>query len=382
MANGDTVASGNIKLGVDTTPMEQGLAAAQGKAVAQAQQIQQAVNSATVGGDDSDAYQRKLAEMAQRQHADVVRDLNDMLSGAETTASKVSATVGGATAKTQGFAESIKSATAGFRGFASAITSTVGAITGLLGIFGLLTAAVGTAVAAVESHFKALADYANAAKKAYEDYAKLVRSPLGGEDLNAHQRNIRQIQSERESRLDAAKAIYDEELAAALNLSGERRRTAVQDADFNRQRAEQQINNMASREIDAINKAKDRRDTAARQSSADQDRADAASGEKIGKIREKLREDEAEARRVADEALQEERKRDMEELMGYWTDIQNKADDERASFQRDLMRQQQEQLAQLRNDINALYSSGNLEVGIGRVASLLETLIAKTEGRR
>lgn len=48
----------------------------------------------------------------------------------------------------------------------------------------------------------------------------------------------------------------------------------------------------------------------------------------------------------------------------------------------ELGRLQSEQLAQLRNDINALYSSGNLEVGIGRVASLLETLIAKTEGRR
>jgi len=382
MANGDPIARGTIELGANTAPMEAALTEAKGKAVAQAQQIQQAVNTAAVGGDDSDAYQRKLSEMAKRQHAAVVSDLNDMLSSADQAADKVAATVGRATAKTQGFADSLKSATAGFRGIASAVTSTVGAVTGLAAILGIVVGAVAAAAKAIENHFKALGDYARAATKAYEDYAKLLKSPLGGEQLNSHQRNIRQIQDERESRIKTAKAIYDEEVAAALNLSGEKRRAAVQDAEFNRKRAEQQIERMADKEIESLTKVQDRKDTAARQASADQDRADAASGEKIGKIQDKLREDEAEARHVAAMEAAADARIAVEELVEDYRKAADVYRDAMRAANEDIARQQQAQLTQLRNDINALYSSGNLEVGIGRVASLLETLIAKTEGRR
>ena len=407
MANGDTVASGNIKLGVDTTPMEQGLSAAKVTAAAQAQQVQAAVDSVTVGGDDSDAYQARLREMAtqerramaseranaaaaaQRKLAEaeadrlrIAADLNRLLADAEKTTASTAANTAQAAVNAGGFAANVKNATAGFRGVASAITSTVGAVTGLAAVIGIVVGAVAAAAKSIENHFKALGDYARAATKAYEDYAKLLKSPLGGEQLNSHQRNIRQIYDERESRIKTAKAIYDEEVAAALNLSGEKRRAAVQDAEFNRKRAEQQIERMANKEIEALTKVQDRKDTAARQASADQDRAEAASGEKIGKIIQKLREDRAEARRVEEMETAAGARLAVEELVEDYRKAADVYRDAMRAANEDIARQQQAQLTQLRNDINALYSSGNLEVGIGRVASLLETLIAKTEGRR
>lgn len=96
MANGDTVASGNIKLGVDTTPMEQGLSAAKVQAAEQAQQIQQAVDNATVNrprnlGPVSEEDQYELA-LAMQNRAAVEQDrMNDLVREQSVLAAQVAA---------------------------------------------------------------------------------------------------------------------------------------------------------------------------------------------------------------------------------------------------------------------------------------------------
>jgi len=50
--------------------------------------------------------------------------------------------------------------------------------------------------------------------------------------------------------------------------------------------------------------------------------------------------------------------------------------------QAELMRMQQAQFAQLRNDINGLFNTSGLEVGINRIGALIETLIQKTGDSR
>lgn len=85
MAQGDPIARGNIELGANTAPMEAALAGAKDKAVAQAQEIQQAVNTTVAAAPqaaastattmaaevakatDEERYQIALQEMATRQ---------------------------------------------------------------------------------------------------------------------------------------------------------------------------------------------------------------------------------------------------------------------------------------------------------------------------
>lgn len=63
--------------------------------------------------------------------------------------------------------------------------------------------------------------------------------------------------------------------------------------------------------------------------------------------------------------------KDQEETMDYY-----------AKQIREMMRAQREQFAELRNDINGLFNTSGLEVGINRVGQLIETLIQKVGDNR
>lgn len=353
MANGDTVASGNIKLGVDTTPMEQGLAAAQGKAVESAKQTEAAVQ---------DAREKVKQERAARMAAEDAARQAQAAAVSAKAADAAGDAADKATSKFQRFKLAVDGIAGGFRGAVSAVTGVIGAFTGVLAVVGLVT----TAFLAVAD---ALLSQSRAAKQARKDLEDLTQQSLklAEKRLQQDTRDPEGDKLREEYRIrweEEEKLFYQRQVNARKLPKGAERGDAIREIDAERLARKEALESELKARLEASYRL-----FVLNQNLADQAAKDAAAAE-------------LKAKQDADEALQEERKRDMEELIGYWTDIQNKADADRAAFQRDLMRQQQEQLAQLRNDINALYSSGNLEVGIGRVASLLETLIAKTEGRR
>ena len=86
------------------------------------------------------------------------------------------------------------------------------------------------------------------------------------------------------------------------------------------------------------------------------------------RLAQKRAEDEAqvriEAEIKANEKIEEDRRKRMEQTM------------------RDLYAMQSEQFAALRGEINSLFNTGQLEIGINRLGALLEVLVQKTEDRR
>jgi len=340
MANGDPIARGTIELGANTAPMEAALTDAKGKAVESAKQTENAVQ---------DAREKVKQERAARIAAEEVARAATQVQTATQPASQAA----------ESFGKRMQKLTEPLR-------ATVGAFTAIMGSFTAIVAIGGTVAGVFIAIGKALTAKADAAKAAAAELAKFQR----------------QLEILRNS--DVTEALDPDPEGTAIKKRYAERLEAEYDLTLKAaMAAEKAGNKRRAEEILADGKATELR-------LRDEEQKELKSAETRWRLRQglaKQAEEDAEKARLdavreADDALQEERKRDMEELMGYWTDIQNKADADRAAAQRDLMRQQAEQLAQLRNDINALYSSGNLEVGIGRVASLLETLIAKTEGRR
>ncbi len=80
----------------------------------------------------------------------------------------------------------------------------------------------------------------------------------------------------------------------------------------------------------------------------------------------------------ADEKIAQERRDSIRKLMEDYAAIE----DYYAQRDRARMQAQREQFAQLRNDINGLFNTSGLEVGINRVGALIQTLIDKVGDNR
>jgi hypothetical protein len=378
LATGDPIARGNIILGADTTPLEAGLSAAKEQAKAAGEEIQQAANGAYDLVEPQGPIEiagEKERTQAEQERLRVAKELNETIQVTEQRTEAVAK-------KTGGIAESIKGATAGFRGLASSITSTVGAVSALLGVVGIVGGAVLGLKAKIEDYFKRLADYANAAKKAYEDYATLVGKPLVDQEKTASQQMRQRVYDEAQRRREAIAATYKEEFAAADALSGQARENAVQNAEYARNVATERINKLERQELESIQRRLDRQKLASEQAARDAEANDARRWERIDKLREDLREKDKRDREETAAEQYEQMTALIDELV---SNQRAAADDYRNAMRdatRDIAAAQSAQFAQLRSDINSLFTTANTEVGINRVADLLETLIRKTEGNR
>lgn len=93
-------------------------------------------------------------------------------------------------------------------------------------------------------------------------------------------------------------------------------------------------------------------------------------------------------RRVYDEAMTfrenifQKDLKDLEEKANQEKKVNKEKAQDLEKQRRDFLKAQEEQIAGLRAQINSLFNSGNLEVGIDRVGALIQTLIDKTENIR
>jgi hypothetical protein len=340
LATGDPIARGNIELGVNTTPMEEGLSAAQGKAVEAGVKTENAVQ---------DAREKVRQERAGRIAAE---------EAARTAATVQQATAPAAKA-TEGFGKQLSNLTSPLRLAVGAFTQIVGSFTSII--------AIGGAVAGVFLAIsKAITAKADAAKAAAKDLAalqkeidKLRNTPITEAfDPDPEASAIRKRYSER---LDAELGVIQAARIAAEKAGNDRRADELV-AEY--KAAEDRI--MAEERLQL--QALERRRTLNRNMAETEARLKADA--------------ELKARQEADAELNQQRQDDIDEIVNNWKQATGKIGEMMSDNQRQLLRQQDEQFARLRSDINGLFTTANTEVGINRVADLLETLIRKTEGNR
>jgi chemosensory pili system protein ChpA (sensor histidine kinase/response regulator) len=382
LATGDPIARGNIILGADTTPLEAGLSAAKEQAKAAGQEIQNAAN----GGDDSAAYQTRLQEMAAATETErrsrvalaeaadrqsrIERDRLAETAKAASRAAEAVATTGTAADVSRGkfeqFSASMKSMTGGFR-------AAVSSITGLMAAFAGIASVIGIVVTAVVSFTSALLEKSRVAKQAAKDVARLREESAKLAEVRM-QPDTRDpvsdaLKKEYAERLKAEQAILMEREVAARKLpKGKTRGDAIREIEAERLARREAL----AAELDERLKANQRNwelTTQARKVAEEQAAKEAAEAE-------------LKARQEADAELNQQRQDDIDEIVNSWKQATAKIGEAMADNQRQLLRQQDEQFARLRSDINGLFTTANTEVGINRVADLLETLIRKTEGNR
>jgi len=378
---GGPIGRANVELGADTSKLDAGLSAAKEKTVASVIATEKAA-AAAVPADDSDRYQAKLQDMAalqslerkaqidaadaadradriardrakSTQNAAAVATAASMAQAAAQTA--VADTAAKAETKAVGFTQSLK-------GMTNPARLAVGAINGIIGSFYSVIGLVGGVVAAFAAIGAALNAKAIAAAAANREIQKVGNSLV---------------------------ALQNTPLPGTFDPDAEA--TALKDAFQDRMTAE---NTLYQMKIDAADKAgkKITGDTLERERKARMVELQTEREDRLASLRtyqdamlNKRKGDDfiAEQERVrlakeADEKIAQERRDSIRKLMEDYAAVE----DYYAQRDRARMQAQREQFAQLRNDINGLFNTSGLEVGINRVGALIQTLIDKVGDNR
>ena len=333
MANeGGPIGRANIELGAVTTGLEADLAAAKAKTVKAVTETEKAVADA--------APVAVVTEVATKQAA------------AQTS---VAETADKAAKKSNSFTESLKSMTNPAR-------MAVGAINGIIGSFysviGLVGGVVG-AFAAIGAALNAKQRAAEAANKAITDLnnklLEIQRNPLPGSfDPDAEATAIRKSF---EDRMAAENELYLAKIDAA-DKAGKK----ITGETLERERKERMVALQTERD-DRLASLRKYQDAMVNKRKADDFIAE----------QERVR-----LAKEADEKIAQERRDSIRQLIADYAAVEAfYAERDRAR-----MREQQAQFSQLRNDINGLFNTSQLEVGINRVGSLIQTLIDKVGDNR
>lgn len=381
MANDGPIGRANVELGADTSKLEAGLSAAKEKTVASVVATEKAA-AAAVPMDDSERYQAKLEQMAglqalerraQVEAADAAdraerasRDRAKSLANAAAIAAQAS--IAHAEAQTKQ-AESAEKAAAKNETFTASLKSmtnparmAVGAINGIIGSFYSVIGLVGGVVGAFAAIGAALNAKARAAASANKELLQLnntllalQRTPLPGSfDPDAEASAIRRSMQDR---IDAENTIYLAKIDAAdkagkkitgSTLEAERKARMV---ELQRE-ADERLASLARYQDAMLNKRK---------------------GDELVAEQERVR-----MAKEAQEKIDQDRRESISQLMR----DQAEAEDYYAQRDQARARAQQEQFAQLRSEINGLFNTSGLEVGINRVGQLIETLIQKVGDNR
>lgn len=381
MANDGPIGRANVELGADTSKLEAGLSAAKEKTVAAVVATEKAA-AAAVPVDDSERYQAKLQDMAAAQalerkaqidaadaadRADrVARDRAKATQHAAAQAAAASVAQAAAQAAVAETATKADTKTAGFtqtlKGLTNPARQAVGAINGIIGSFysviGLVGGVVG-AFAAIGAALNAKARNAAAANKELialnNTLLALQRTPLPGSfDPDAEATAIRKSF---EDRMAAENELYLAKIDAAdkagKKITGEtlERERKARIVELQNEEAARLASLWKYQEA-MLNKRK------ADDFIAEQERVRLA--------------------KEADEKIAQERRDSIRQLIADYAAVE----DYYAERDRARMREQQAQFAQIRNDINGLFNTSQLEVGINRVGSLIQTLIDKVGDNR
>lgn len=382
MANeGGPIGRANIELGADTSKLEAGLSAAKEKTVAAVVATEKAA-AAAAPVDDSERYQAKLQDMAALQAMErkaqidaadaadraerAARDrarqsANAAAIAAEAAAKQAAAQVAvgetaeKAGAKSVGFTQGLKNITGPAR-------AAVGALNGVIGSFFSIVSIVGTVVAAFVAIGSALTAKARAAAAANREIDKLHGSlvrlqntPLPGTfDPDAEATALKDAFQDR---ITAENTLYQMKIDAA-DKAGKK----ITGDTLERERKERMVALQAERD-DRLASLRKYQDAMVNKRKADDFIAE----------QERVR-----LAKEADEKIAQERRDSIRQLIADYAAVEAfYAERDRAR-----MREQQAQFSQLRNDINGLFNTSQLEVGINRVGSLIQTLIDKVGDNR
>lgn len=378
MANDGPIGRANVELGADTSKLEAGLSAAKEKTVAAVVATEKAA-AAAVPVDDSERYQAKLQDMAAAQalerkaqidaadaadRADrVARDRVKTMAAATAAASQaqvaaqaaVNTAVEQGTTKAKSFADTLK-------GFTSPIRSVIGAVTGLIGIFSTLAAVAGLVVLGFQKITEAArkkAEAIEAAKKSFKEYLEQLEK-IQKTTLEKSDDPVKEIINRYDTQIEKERELYDELIKQRLKL---------------RIRND---NDVTSSIIDE----RDQRLAALEKSKQQAISAEVTLSEfKVGEARKAQQKIDDDKKRADAERRLEERSAMLADIRKI-AEAQADAEDYYAERDRARMREQQAQFAQIRNDINGLFNTSQLEVGINRVGSLIQTLIDKVGDNR
>jgi len=388
-AGGGSLAKGLIEITGNVAPLEASLKQAEGSVQASLgrMQAQVAAGGAAPGGRPQTATDQ-AAGMAAAAAASgrFNQTLGDQAAKAKAAQSGVA-----------GLTQSITTATAGFRGIVGAVQSTIGAITAALGWIGLITTAVTFLIEKLKERSRVEAEGRQdllrlAAEGAALDKQRLIDRTQGIE------REIRQLDDAYQKRIDDINRVYNAELEAAAKLP-EAKQQAERDAA--KQRATDRAADARQQYREELDTIKRNADEQVRQTERTEAQKNRELEKQLMGPRERMLADYEDKKAAIEDAMRknagnkdaanlnkihQERLRLLKQQLDQeLKDLDDKKakEDEATRLQ---ARQQAEAFAEaqraafagLRDEINSLYSTNQLEVGIGRVAQLMEVLISKT----
>ncbi len=396
-AGGGALAKGLIEITGNVAPLEASLAKAEGQVTASLGRMQAQVQGA--GGGAPGAGPGGAA--ATGQAAAAAGQLNQQLGGTEAKAKAAGAGMMGLTA-------TMNTATAGFRGIVGAVQSTIGAITAALGWIGLITTAITFLIEKMRERGRLEAEAGQTRLRLAQESAKLDSQSLV-DRTQGLAKEIKMLDDAYQSRVDAINKIYGEELAAAEKVHDALKRIRRDEAKERASNSLSLANEQYGQELKLITRNHEEAVKNAEKSEqkknrdiekslmTDRQRVEADYQDKVDDVQEAMRKnagnkDAAQMNKIHQQRLQllqrerdkqiadiDERERKDRETSAETAaqkaeqarrEAQAFADAQRAAFN------------QLRTDINGLFNTNQLEVGIGRLGQLMEVLIAKTGTER
>lgn len=327
---GGPIGRANIELGAVTTGLEADLAAAKAKTVQSVTETEKAAAAkaaeATVAASQSQATAQRAVEAATQQSE----------------------------AKAKTFGDSLK-------GLIAPVRAVTTAFTGLIGIFSTFTAVIGLVIYGfqkITEEARKKREVIDAAKKSFKEYVEQLEK-LQKVTLTKNDDPVKDITERYDAQIAKEREVYDELLKQALI-----RRTNYKEVMSN-------LINERDQRVADLEKAKQQAIAAEVQLSEFKVKSARDAQEKIA----------ADIRRVNEELRMEERSAMLADIRKI-AEAQADAEDYYAQRNRAQMQAQREQFAQLRNDINGLFNTSGLEVGINRVGALIQTLIDKVGDNR
>ncbi len=334
MANDGPIGRANVELGATTTKLATDLNTAKDMTVkavtdtekAVAQQAAPAavvVTEATVKQAEAQERQGKAAEKATEKNASFTEGLKNLTNPARLAVGAINGIIG-------------------------SFYSVIGLVGGVVGAFAAIGAALNAKARAAAAANKELLQLNNT-------LLALQRTPLPGAfDPDAEASAIRKSMQDR---MDAENEIYLAKIDAA-----DRAGKKITGSTLEQERKERMV--ALQRETD--------------------ERLAALARYQDAMLNKRKGDDfiaEQERVRIAKEA-QEKIDQDRRESIRQLVQAQAEAEDYYAQRDQARMRAQQEQFAQLRSEINGLFNTSGLEVGINRVGALIQTLIDKVGDNR
>jgi len=390
---------GLIEIGANLAPLEKGLAEAQAKTRA-------ALGGAAVGGGAT-----ATGGSTAVSGTSAIKEEAAAMNAASASTTTYTSSKAKAAEQTMGLGKRISESTKGIREFAASITGIAGVFTGLLGVVTLVVGGLTALYAkfskgreealALEKSINELRSSVNEMKKIGEGGAASIL----GLDESATTKQIRQVENfytdlqtrqaelfykeeERINKSDKSKKAKASELARLNDRL--REDTAAAEIKKN-QELDQLYKDAAKNRIEEVDAFE--RENLLRQAQASGDERkviDMKAAEEKRKVNDQIAKEEndyvkglltqrlqvIEAERLAEHKKIDDREKAERDANQKIADEKRQAEERAAKA---FAEAQRASFTQLQSQINSLFNTGNMEVGINRVAGLIQVLIDKTE---